>query len=195
MIEDLKYLIYSYLDLEQILITFKDNVKLKNKIISRNYKTLPDVDEACITGKLETVKYLCEHVQYPRKNTLFMVCEYGYLEILEYLISLGFLFSYMHIDKASLFGHLEVVKYLFEVGILQARSGLVYYETVKPTFNTIKFAYNSGHLDIVKYLLDQNIEYTLNKVYGDNIDQYPEIQKYLKDKNMQYKIKESDVFY
>ena len=57
---DLKYLIASYLNLEEVLTIYGNNLVDRNEIIRLCYKELPNIREATINGSLETIKYLYE---------------------------------------------------------------------------------------------------------------------------------------
>lgn len=58
MITELQILIYSYLELEQILGLTKNNSKLRDTIIKRHYHTLPSLEDCCHLGNFETFLYL-----------------------------------------------------------------------------------------------------------------------------------------
>jgi hypothetical protein len=57
---DSKFLVYSYLKLEEILILLKHNTKLRDKVIYRYFPVLPTIREALGSDNLEILKYLFE---------------------------------------------------------------------------------------------------------------------------------------
>lgn len=65
MISDLKFLVYSYLTLDEILIIFEKDMQKTNIIISRNYKNLPNIDDELDKGNLKVAEFLCKKQIWP----------------------------------------------------------------------------------------------------------------------------------
>ena len=115
MIYDLKLIVYSYLNLEETLTFFKDDLTFRDKLIQKNHKTLPYIDKEFVNGNLETIKYLIEEKKVVTMfSTLVLASYHGHLEVVKYLCNRGCAIISDAIDYASKNGHIEVVKYLIE---------------------------------------------------------------------------------
>ena len=57
---DIELLIYGYLQLEEVLTIFRNDIVTRDKIIRLYYKELPNINDASINGNLETVRYLID---------------------------------------------------------------------------------------------------------------------------------------
>lgn len=136
MLFDLLNITCSYLTLEEILTFTKCNIKLRDKIISKNFIILPNINFAIENGHLETIKYLFEH---------------RCLDMRKYVSESWIQPTYNGINLASRNGHFEVIKYLFEIGI-------------QPTYYAIEWGSENGHLEIIEYLLKKGIKATYNAI-------------------------------
>ena len=101
--------------------------------------------------------------------------EYGYLEIVKYLVEQGAMIRYEHdyaFKASSRNGHLEVVKYLLEQGA-----------NVRSDYNlSFLSASGNGHLEVVKYLVEQGASVGFRNNYALRLASrkgHLEIVKYL----------------
>ena len=77
---------YSYLTLEEILTYFKSNKNFRDKLINKNYKEFPDIDDEICVGNLETIKYMCEEKDFKLFDISLDFAEhYNHLEIIKYV--------------------------------------------------------------------------------------------------------------
>src|SRR5438552_1772007 len=82
---DSKFLVYSYLTLEEILIIFEHNILLKTKLLRLYYPVLPDIDDAAKYNNLYTLKYLISSGELPSIKTLNIAIRYNHLSLVKYL--------------------------------------------------------------------------------------------------------------
>ena len=161
---------YRYLTLEEILTYFKNNKNLRDKIISRNYSCLPELEDEIMFGNFKTVKYLMEEIKIdPKFWTIEYVDENGGTEVIKYSFRNNITPSSWAIDWASYNGHLKIVKYLYKSGI-------------NPSSETINFATENGHLEIIKYLVKKGIRPTPWAINCASTGGHFAVVKYLKDK-------------
>lgn len=196
MISELKYIVCSYLNLEQILNLYRNKLSVRNKIISLYFKSLPDINrevriqnletviylhqsgvkliadnliQATANGNLKMVKYICEHISIS-KDILHIssnyACNGGYLEIIKYFLSIGFKPPFTTLQNACAGGHFELLKFLMQNG-------------VKPTVDTINCASKYGKFEIVKFLISEGISPTPDTANKACIGGNLEIVKYL----------------
>lgn len=167
MINDLKFIVYSYFTLEEILIYFKNKNILKTKIIEKYFKILPNLNDEIIEGNLETVKYLSHYfIIFP--TTLNLACRYGHLQIVKFIFEILVMSSSLSMEIASENGHLDVVKYLYESGI-------------EPTNNAMNWAIINGHLPVVQYLFEIGI-IPNSHILEKRANKYPEIAQFFRSK-------------
>lgn len=175
MITDLKFIVFEYLDLgkeytlEQILMYFRNyDTKIIDILIYKNYRELPYIDGQIINGNLETVKFLYRNNHFECSNYILnLICIYGHLELLKYMVELGNKPTTVNINTACQHKNTKLVQYLFEKGI-------------KPTYHAINWAIINGHFCVIKYLLDQNVRHTLSaEILNLTILKYPKIKEYL----------------
>lgn len=180
MILNLKILVYSYLNLEDILRFLKLNPKLRDKLITKYFTDLPDIDQQCLDGNLETVKYLIQKKFEPSRSTIYDICRNGNLEILKIILDCYGLTSTMSekpesrdwINIASTEGHLEVVKFFEKNG-------------VKPSMKTMLNACEEEHIELTQYLYKSGLKITKDIVNTSGFDRFTKLRvlqflKYLK---------------
>lgn len=151
MINDLKFLVYSYLTLEEILNFTKNNKILRDRIISKHFKVLPHINIASKNGNLETVKYLHEGGIEPTVNAINWASMDGHLDVVKYLFENGIVDTDDAIKSASWNGRLEVVKYLFEKDI--------------ELYDTTSWGDENGYVNTIKNLFGGDVKYTNNTIH------------------------------
>ncbi len=117
---------------------------------------------ACTIGDLERVKELISSKDYEedKDRALKLVSEYGYLDIVKYLVEQG---ADIHtcddysLRSASCYGHLNIVRYLIENGAdIHAEDKYVYIKD-DVTCQALRMACWNGHLEVVKCLVENGV--------------------------------------
>lgn len=146
MISDLKNIVYSYLNLEDILILFKDNITLRDHLIDKNVEYLPYAPYEVEKKNVETVKYLIQHnYATDYKNIFNLSCGKGYLEIVELIYTKFKKDEFIEIGKVSL-------NYAIEGGNLDIVKFLVKHDITIYSFTCLSNAKKKGYTDVVRYL-------------------------------------------
>jgi ankyrin repeat protein len=145
MLADLINITCSYLNLEEVLTLFKNNQKLRDRIIRKNFELLTHAVFETEKGNIETVKYLIKYNYATDYKAVFNVaCSKGYLEILKLIFTKVDLQPFIKTVETSLNyaiegGNLEIVKFLLQYGIT------VY------SFDSFRLAKQKGYTDVVNY--------------------------------------------
>lgn len=155
--------------------------KLENKNNSKNEDFFNELCEYCKCNNLNKIKKLPIHkINLLEKNEdgdtpLHIACEYGYLDIVKFIVSCGGKTLYKIIHKQNTYNVLhsacigigasiDVVKYLIED--LKIDPNIKDYEYANP----LHCAVTGGHLDIVAYLVEVcKVEIDSKDNYGNTI--------------------------
>src|SRR5438105_4021515 len=88
MISELQILIYSYLQLEEVLTLTKDNTKLCDIILKRYHQNLPSLETCCKNGNFETFLYLYNHGhKYNPETIITDVLNSGNFQFLKFVLT------------------------------------------------------------------------------------------------------------
>ncbi len=138
---DLIIVVCNYLTLEEILSLTENNVRLRNKLINKNYTKFPDIHDETKFGNFKTVKYLIEEQHFKYKDKIYEDdedCD-DRSNILDY---------------ATISNNSELIKYLIET------------RNVKPDKYTLQNVIYKNNLDLAKYLiLQQKVKCSYETLY------------------------------
>ena len=124
------------------------------------------------------VNFLCDDGESLLEYDAYICCRYGSLDILKYILSLGYLPNEELMKTVAHFNQIEIAKYLFSIGckydlettnIAIERGHLNFLELLIEqgliiSNKTLKIACQCGHVDILLRLL--NLGYKLKKGYS-----------------------------
>ncbi len=158
---DLKLLIYSYLDLTEVLIFFQDNYKIKDLIFERNEYYWPTWDQIFINNYYHIAEYLLQHHSLPDKYTLNYVIQSGNLEMLQLLYSYSFEFGIGHLTYSAYEGRYDIFIYLISIGVCANKN----------TYSSAKEGYS--------HLCDHNDLNQINNQEISSTEGYEKILDYL----------------
>jgi ankyrin repeat protein len=109
------------------------------------------LDDAAISGSVETFKFLEGDGSVPKEEFTLLAVSSGSLELVKYLESSHLKY---YVPQAISSGNLEMLKYLIEVG------------GAEPSLENLEHATRQGSLDLVRYLVEEG---------GINPDDYHEL--------------------
>ncbi len=114
MIDDLKFVVLNYLTLEEILALLNPLHKFRDRLIKST--EISSIYCEIDTGNFHTVKYLIDEKK-TECTTIGadLVCENGYINILEYLIQKGIKPTCIAFDYAYKNKQIDTIKYLLKI--------------------------------------------------------------------------------
>lgn len=169
MIPDLKYIVYSYLTLEEVLIQLKNNIKTRDIVVNKYFEILPDIIDESEFGNIETVKYLANNTKIVfnevyHENAINTASAYGHLEIVKFLLLKYNVASRYTIDCASSNGHFEIVKFLIK-------------NNIEPSFEILDSALLGKYFEIADYLIELGIKPSIGlRIHIEEINNVEVIQ-------------------
>jgi ankyrin repeat protein len=144
----------------------KEKEKLK---LENEEENTNEIKVASEYGHLEVIKYLHSLGYKGDERAINMASKNGHLDVIKYLHSLGYKGNYDAIVWASMNGHLEVVKYLHYIG----------YKDYKISRLPIYLASSNGHLKIIKYLISVGYRGDLFAIGCASFNGHLKVKKYL----------------
>lgn len=126
LVKDLKLLIYSYLSLEEILITFYNYPKLRNQIVSRGFYDVPYWNLILLRSDYLVAEYLLQNSDYP--DNLTNTINNEDIKMLQLLHKYGFKFHQDDLDHVAYRGLDCIFFYFVSIGM-------------EPTHGTLSFVY------------------------------------------------------
>ncbi len=120
LIKDLKFIVGSYLDIEDTLKLF-DNKTERDKLINL-YHEIPSIRDTCVKGSLIIFEYLYEIMNFNNddfsQSNLCTLCDGRCnLDVIKYLVSKGITFYNDALNIAIMYDQLDLMKYFIELGI------------------------------------------------------------------------------
>lgn len=157
MITDLKLVVCSYLNLEEVLILCRNEKILRDQILNRSFKILPNIADACEAGNIETVKYLYVSGVNLTSNLMDIAFEKQYTNIIDFLLQQKLKFDNMLIYEACKNGYLDIVKLFYHYKFMSHK--LNWY---------IGIAIMHNKIEVVKFLLTDTPQEIVDCAVGYN---------------------------
>lgn len=194
--QDTLLIVYSYLDLEDLLRVSKENLKLRNLSLKLHPPNIINLTRACEIGHVETVSWLItDRQQKPGSVHLETACIHRHFPIVKLLCDNGVKATSDCLHFAH--GSADIIEFLAKIIAkvnIQPKVECLYYAAIHGHCTILQYlisgglklnqqflrkACNCGHFSVVKYLIAENIKPTTEDFISAKLNGHDEIALYL----------------
>jgi hypothetical protein len=142
--QDLKYLIYSYLDLETSII-FLNNDNTHTKIMVQCYFPISQNKHKYVrSDDYYTVKYMQSIGVKFTQHSMYIASKSGSLRLVKFFVQSGIIPTQKVINGACIMEYFELLQYLYQVAPKRFSSDTLYYALHTKNKEIIYYLYNLG---------------------------------------------------
>jgi len=156
LVQDLKYLIYSYLDLETSIILLNDDNTQTKIMVQRYFPISQNKHKYVRNDDYYTVKYMYSIGVKFTQHSMYIASKSGSLRLVKFFVSLGVIPTQKVINGACIMEYFELLQYLYQVAPKRFSSDTLYYALQTKNKEIIYYLYNLG-IHVTKECIIQSI--------------------------------------
>lgn len=146
-----EYLVECGVDLSRLQTHYSVSINEDSDIVYTSHLPFNPVVEAAKSGNLQILKYLYEHglpLQNNDSDIMNTVIKLGYLDIIKYFVSIGFILTIYHLQYAIVNNHAHIVDYILSQPIEYDLDELTFVVHDLDILKQVSIHFKSIHSDI-----------------------------------------------